>query len=116
MRDRTTKREPPEPCPVETVLTLMQPKWTARILYLLYQDPKHFSTLKRSLPGISSEVLTVRLRSLSTAELVESRRDNDSRRVIYSVTDRGRTLEPILWCMAGWGLQELERRGLAWNI
>ena len=115
MRRRSPKREPLDPCPVEEVLALIQPKWTARLLYRLYQGPEHFAALKRSLPGISSEVLSVRLRSLAAAGLVEGRQERRAGRVVYAATDRGRSLEPVLWSLAGWGQGELERRGLSWK-
>jgi DNA-binding HxlR family transcriptional regulator len=115
MRHRSPKREPLDPCPVEEVLALIQSKWTARLLYLLYQGPGHFAALKRGLSGISSEVLAVRLRTLAAADLVAGRQAGRAGRVVYEVTERGRSLEPVLWCLAGWGQRELGRRGLHWS-
>lgn len=115
MRNHQPKREPLNPCPLETVLALIQPKWTARILHLLLYKPHHFGLLRKSLPGISQEVLAVRLEALTVAGLVSVQSDEAGRKRIYSVTPYGRTLEPVLVALAEWGLNELHRHGLHWE-
>jgi DNA-binding HxlR family transcriptional regulator len=113
MRSRQPKREPLDPCPLETVLAFIQPKWTPRILQLLFFEPHHFGALKRALPGISAETLAARLEALVVAGIIQGETVN--RRRTYSVTPHGRTLEPLLNALAAWGLNELIRQGVQWN-
>jgi DNA-binding HxlR family transcriptional regulator len=98
---------------LETVLAFIQPKWTPRILHLLFFKPHHFGALKRALPGISAETLAARLEALDVAGIIQAETIN--RRRTYSITPRGRTLEPLLNTLAAWGFNELIRQGVQWN-
>lgn len=115
MRHHLPKRKPLDPCPVETVLALVQAKWTSRILHLLFQTPQHFGAIRRGLPGISSEVLAARLGALIRDGLIESQPCTDPRRRSYQPTARGRSLQPVLQAVAEWGLGELDRLGQHWK-
>ena len=109
MRHHLPKRKPLDPCPIETVLALVQAKWTSRILHLLFQTPQHFGAIRRGLPGISSEVLAARLGALIRDGLIESQPCTDPRRRSYQPTARGRSLQPVLQAVAEWGLESLVR-------
>lgn len=115
MRHHLPKRKPLDPCPVEAVLDLVQAKWTARILHLLFQAPQHFGALRRGLPGISAEVLAARLGALTHDGLIESQPCKDPSRRSYQVTERGRSLRPVLQIVAEWGQTDLDRLGLQWQ-
>ena len=65
---------------------------------------KRFGELRRSLTGISPKTLTDRLRGLEEHGLVDRRIFAEvPPRVEYSLTDAGRTLEPVLVALARWG-------------
>jgi DNA-binding HxlR family transcriptional regulator len=68
-------------------------KWMRRLLGLLLERPHRTSELKRALPGISSKVLSERLRRLEMLGLI-TRTVSAERplRVIYSATERARPL------------------------
>lgn len=97
--------DPPTHCPVDTTLAVIGGKWKPLILYHVRPGPRHFNELRRLLPGVTQRMLTAHLRELE--------RDGIVRREIfpvvpphveYSLTDRGRTLIPILVAMAEWGV------------
>ncbi|MBI2840816.1 MAG: helix-turn-helix transcriptional regulator [Acidobacteria bacterium] len=72
--------------------------WTAYVLWVLFSDgPLRFGKLKRRMPGISSKVLTQRLRRLEAAGLVFRRyRPTVPPEVTYGLKPRGRQLSEAL--------------------
>lgn len=91
-------------CPVSRALVALDGKWTILIVRDLLSGTKRFSELRRSLVGISPKTLTDRLRGLEEHGLVERRIYAEvPPRVEYSLTDAGRTLEPVLVSLARWG-------------
>lgn len=91
-------------CPVETTLMLIGDKWKVLILRDLMTGTKRFSELKRSLGSVSQKVLTAQLRDMEAKGLVHRQVYAEvPPRVEYSLTDLGRSLNPILDAMRRWG-------------
>ncbi len=62
---------PPPVCPVDALLRLLMGSWTSYILWHLRRDgPMRFGALQRAIPGLSSKVLTQRLRMLEERGIV----------------------------------------------
>ncbi|MBI3687731.1 MAG: helix-turn-helix transcriptional regulator [Actinobacteria bacterium] len=93
-----------EPCPVAATLSVLDGRWTILVVRDLLAGTRRFSELRRSLAGVSPKTLTDRLRALEGAGLVRRQIYAEvPPRVEYSLTERGRTLEPIIDAMAAWG-------------
>jgi len=95
----------PELCKVEDALGILVGKWKPIILLTLLKDgTKRFSDLKRSLPGITQKMLTNQLRELEEEDII-SRKVYPvvPPKVEYSMTEYGKSLEPILVAMHEWG-------------
>jgi DNA-binding HxlR family transcriptional regulator len=93
-------------CPVEATLDVIGGKWKGVILYKLLERPKRFSELKRGLPAITQRMLTLQLRELEEDGLVHREIYKEiPPKVEYSLTEFGKTLEPILLAMLTWGDQ-----------
>jgi len=91
-------------CPVEVTLLLLSNKWTILILRDLLSGTKRFGELKKSLSGVSQKVLTANLRSLEEKGIiVREVYPEVPPRVEYTLTDLGKTLEPIIDSMHAWG-------------
>lgn len=91
-------------CPVTRALVALDGKWTILVVRDLLGGTKRFGELRRSLDGISPKTLTDRLRGLEAHGLVERRIFAEvPPRVEYSLTDAGRTLEPVLVALSRWG-------------
>lgn len=94
---------------VEGTLLSMQEivgrKWQPIIVHqLLVAGPSSFSTLKNRIDRISSKMLSESLDDLEAAGLVDRTLLSDRPvRVEYSLTDRGRSLEPLLQELLQWG-------------
>jgi DNA-binding HxlR family transcriptional regulator len=97
-------------CPVEATIDVIGGKWKAVILYHLLQEPRRFSDLKRLLPSITQRMLTLQLRELEEDGIVHREiYQQIPPKVEYSLTEFGRTLEPILRTMLTWGEQYTNR-------
>lgn len=91
-------------CPVEVTLLLLSNKCTILILRDLLTGTKRFRELKKSLSGVSQKVLTANLRSLEEKGIIEREVFPEvPPRVEYTLTDLGKTLEPIIHSMHAWG-------------
>lgn len=103
MSELNTAKELPA-CPVETTLMLIGNKWRVLILRDLMPGTKRFGELKKSIGSVSQKVLTAQLRDMENNGLVNRKVYAEvPPRVEYSLTDLGRSLEPILDAMRNWG-------------
>lgn len=82
-------------CPTRLAVEIISEKWTVLVLFGLSHRARRHGELVELIGGISRKVLTQTLRRLQQYGLVE-RHAEAPRRVVYSLTDLGRTLvEPI---------------------
>ncbi|MUK89275.1 transcriptional regulator [Ornithinibacillus sp. L9] len=95
----------PELCRVEDALGILVGKWKPIILlHLLKEGTQRFSELKRSMPGITQKMLTKQLRELESEDIIERVvYPQVPPKVEYSITEYGRSLQPILEMMHEWG-------------
>lgn len=91
-------------CPMEATLDLIGGKWKSVILFRLLDGTKRFGELRRLLCKITQRSLTQQLRELEADGLVSRHvYAQVPPRVDYSLTARGRTLEPVLAVLMRWG-------------
>ena len=98
-----TKEELPA-CPVATIVTLVGNKWKLLIIRNLLGGTQRFNEMRRTIPGISQKVLTDNLRELEHDELIVRKVYAEvPPRVEYSLSDLGKTLQPVFDSMIAWG-------------
>jgi len=87
----------PSPCAIGGLLELLTRPWTLHILWALSTNgPLRFGVLKKSIEGISSRVLTERLRTLEESRFVFRRYETTiPPTVTYGITERMRDLEGV---------------------
>lgn len=91
-------------CAVETTLDLIGGRWKGVVLYRLLHGKRRFGELRRLLPNCTQRMLTLQLRELEEDGLVSRTVYAEvPPRVEYELTPRGRTLEPVLLALRGWG-------------
>lgn len=91
-------------CPVETTLSLIGNKWQVLIVRDLMEGTKRFKELQRSVGGVSQKVLTANLRTMEAQGLVHREVFAEvPPRVEYSLTELGRSLQPVIDAMWRWG-------------
>jgi DNA-binding HxlR family transcriptional regulator len=92
-------------CPVARTLDLIGERWTILILRdLLTKGPQRFQALQDSLGGAAPNTLSARLKTLEKQGLVEGKLYSEHPpRLEYHLTDRGRSLGPIVAALRDWG-------------
>jgi DNA-binding HxlR family transcriptional regulator len=91
-------------CPAEATIEVLGGRWKAHIIWHLLRGTLRFGELRRGLPGVTQKVLTQQLRELE-ADGVVSRKvfAEVPPRVEYSLTERGKSLKPVIDAMCRWG-------------
>ena len=92
-------------CPVARALDIIGERWTMLILRDLFREgPRKFADFEQSLTGISATTLSARLKKLEQHDILARRFYADHPpRAEYLLTDKGRTLGPILKLLFDWG-------------
>ena len=92
-----------EGCPMRDILDRVGDKWSVLVVILLKDGTLRFSTLRRSVEGISQRMLTQTLRQLERDGLVHRTvYPSVPVRVEYELTALGRTLIEPLSALACW--------------
>jgi DNA-binding HxlR family transcriptional regulator len=100
---------PVSDCPLTAALAAMSGKWKLIIIYWLAESPRHFAGLRQAMPSISQKVLTEQLRELMADDIVSrSKNGKAPQPVIYSLTDYGHSLLPIVEKVRVWGRGHIE--------
>ncbi|MGN7471103.1 winged helix-turn-helix transcriptional regulator [Brevibacillus sp. SAFN-007a] len=95
----------------DATLQIIQGKWKVMILYELYEHaPRRFGELHRYIRDISHKTLTNQLRELEEDGLVSRTVYPEvPPRVEYALTEKGRSLIPLLEMICDWGLAHVDR-------
>ncbi len=99
----------PYGCSVEATLSVIGGRWKPVIIFnLLQNDVLRFGELKKRIEGITQRMLTNQLRELEKDKIIARKVYAEvPPRVEYSLTDYGRTLEPIMISMRDWGAEHV---------
>ncbi|MBS9722589.1 winged helix-turn-helix transcriptional regulator [Tianweitania sp. BSSL-BM11] len=91
-------------CSVEAAISLIDGKWKCVILYHLQDGTKRFNELRRKIPAVTQRMLTNQLRELELDGLVDRVvYAQVPPKVEYSLSERGRSLLPIIDALKNWG-------------
>lgn len=111
MMNRTETRDRLFPdCPIRNVLSRIGDKWSMLVLFTLEQhNPMRFGDLRRNIPDISQKMLTATLKTLETDDLVARKAYAEiPPRVEYSLTERGKTLLPLIDNLLDWAVSNMD--------
>ncbi|MEV4475202.1 helix-turn-helix domain-containing protein [Nonomuraea sp. NPDC049504] len=98
------KRKYDDGCAVAHALDLVGERWALLVVRELLLGPKRFTDLQTGLPGVSTDILTQRLRELAAAGVVRRRRlARPAASWVYELTRWGAELGPIVVSLARWG-------------
>jgi DNA-binding HxlR family transcriptional regulator len=91
-------------CGVQTTLSVIEGHWKLPILFRLLGGTRRFGELRKHLPAATQRMLTLHLRELERDGLIHREVYREiPPKVEYSLTDLGRSLEPLLRLMSEWG-------------
>jgi DNA-binding HxlR family transcriptional regulator len=97
-------------CPINLTLEILGDKWSLLIIRdMIFGNRRHFrELLTKSEEGIASNILSDRLKTLVEQGIVTKADDpSHKQKAIYSLTEQGIELLPVLAQMAGWGRKYL---------
>ena len=97
-------------CTLKDVLDIMGGKWAIPIIYKLCEGKKRFSELERTIPNINTRMLVKELKNMELNGIV-------TREVFatvpptveYTLTTKGKKLEPILEQLFKWGQEYVDK-------
>lgn len=98
------KLDPDIRCPLEYGLELFGGKWNSRIICVLAnKEVLRYSELREEMGNITDAVLATTLKTLITNNLIERKSyDVIPPKVEYSLTEKGKTVVPILQSICKW--------------
>jgi DNA-binding HxlR family transcriptional regulator len=98
-------------CGVARALDLIGERWALLVVRELALGPKRFTDLRQGLPGIATNVLSIRLRQLERDGVVTRRLlPPPAPAQIYELTELGRELVPIMLALGRWGAGTMGER------
>lgn len=89
-------------CGIARALDIVGERWTLLIVRELLIRPARYGELAAALPGIATNLLAQRLRTLEDAGVVERRLDPGRQGVVYALTAWGSELGEPLEALARW--------------
>lgn len=90
-------------CPIEEVMQVLSGRWPTLLIYYLKDGTKRFSDLRRDNPTVSHRILTLELRKLENAGIVQRTVfEGYPLRVEYDLTPAGHALVPLIDAIADW--------------
>lgn len=98
-----------ERCSVTETLKLLSAKWKPCIISYLMHGEKRYGELLKLIPNINKKMLTQHLKDLEDHGLI----NRDSYpvippKVVYSLSEKGEKLVPLMYEIERWGLTNLE--------
>ncbi|MCI9475311.1 helix-turn-helix domain-containing protein [Anaerovoracaceae bacterium 41-7] len=102
-------------CPLEYGLEVFGGKWKSRIICVLAgKEPVRYSEIRKEMRNITDAVLAANLKDLIKEGIVLRRSyDEIPPRVEYSLTEKGRTVLPVLIDIAKWAEPYFENHAKA---
>src|SRR3954464_8496281 len=97
--------EPRSHCPINLSLEIFGDAWTLLVLRdVMFAGKRHFRELLQSDEGISTNILADRLKTLVERGVLTKKDDpTHKQKAIYSLTESGIALLPIVVQIGAWG-------------
>ena len=104
----TQKSSNLDSCPVTFCMSVIGGKWKPIILFLISKGVNRFGIMQRGIAGISKQMLTKQLRELEGDGILKRVIYPEiPPRVEYFITDKGKSLFPVIESMSAWGTKHL---------
>lgn len=97
-------------CPIRNVLSRISTRWSLLVLLTLKGEdkPMRFRDLCKAIPDVSQKMLTATLRELEADDLVVRKVYPEiPPRVEYYLTERGKSLIPLLNQLVEWSIENM---------
>lgn len=99
-------------CSVAVTLDIFNDRWKLAIIWHLIEKNKRFKELHEDISEITQKTLTVKLKELEEKNIIHREVFAEvPPKVVYSLTETGKKLEPVLKEMYKWGIGYVESFG-----
>lgn len=96
--------------PVRDTLDVIGGKWKLLILISIWEGNKHFREIERSIPKLSTKVLSKELKDMEENKLITRTVLNGFPvRTEYLPTDHSKTLEKVILELHNWGIKHRKK-------
>jgi DNA-binding HxlR family transcriptional regulator len=96
-------------CPLARAAEVLGERWTLLVVRELLLGPQRFSDLMRRIPGVSSSVLSARVRQLEERGVVTRRQlPPPAASSVIELTELGQGLRPVALAMTTWGIRLMQ--------
>ncbi len=90
-------------CPVSSYLDIFGDKWTILVIRDLFLGKTKFGELQKTPENIQTNILADRLKKLENSEIIKKKPYQEKPvRYCYELTNKGRSLAPVLKSMVEW--------------
>lgn len=94
-------------CPITYVMEKIGGHWKPIILLQLLSGSKRYSEIRKGIPAITEKVLIQQLKQLEADNLIlRNAKPVVPPFVTYSLTASGQRLQPVLYAMAVWAIED----------
>jgi DNA-binding HxlR family transcriptional regulator len=94
-------------CPVTYFMNKISGHWKPIIIYHLLPGPKRYSEIRKAIPAITEKMLIQHLKQLENDKIIVRRsKPVVPPYVVYSLSESGRELAPVLEAMGKWAIKE----------
>lgn len=93
-------------CALDAAMSVIEGRWKCTIICMLAANgPLRFSELQKMIGEITSRTLSKQLKELENDGMIYRKVSSEGKvKVEYSLTDRGRSIIPVLEQLARWGI------------
>ncbi len=100
------------PCTVSLAMDLVGGKWKTVILFHLKNGEMRFAVLTKEIAGITEMTLSLQLKQLEAHGLISRKvfGEKPPFKVVYQLTEFGKTFIPALEAINNWGHQIVEEK------
>ena len=99
-------------CPVAITNDIFNDKWKLAIVWHLLDGEKRYKELHEEVYEITQKTLTVKLKELEQKQLIKREVFAEvPPKVVYSLTDMGKELTPVVKEMHKWGIKYVQEFG-----
>lgn len=104
--------------PFTYTMSLIDGKWKMHILFWLWKMERlRYSELKKAMAGITHKMLSTRLKELEQDRLIiRHEYPQVPPKVEYRLSERGKSLMPVLHAICKWGGEHAEDTGAAAGV
>lgn len=99
-------------CSIDIVQDIFNDNWKLKIIWYLLKGERRYKELNEEINEISQKTLTIKLRELEEKNIINRECFPEiPPKVVYSLSDVGESLRPILNSMFDWGVDYVSKYG-----